>query len=42
MYISYLLAKTIQNDHLREARQNRLVRLMDRSKKTQDAKKGRK
>ncbi len=37
--INYLLAKTIQNDHLREADQLRLARLMARGKKTQDAKK---
>lgn len=33
MYISYLLAKTIQNDHLREADQERLARKIARIKK---------
>lgn len=33
MYISYLLAKTIQNDHLREADQERLARKLARIKK---------
>ncbi len=33
MYISYLLAKTIQNDHLREANQDRLARKLARVKK---------
>lgn len=33
MYITYLLAKTIQNDHLREANQDRLARRLLRVKK---------
>lgn len=33
MYITYLLAKTIQNDHLREANQERLARKIARIKK---------
>ncbi len=33
MYISYLLAKTIQNDHLREADHDRLARKIARLKK---------
>jgi hypothetical protein len=39
MYISYLLAKTIQNDHLREANRDRLARRIERIKKAQNAKK---
>lgn len=37
MYINFYLAKAIQTEHLREARQNRLARQMQALRKKQPA-----